>query len=126
MSFKQNGRVASGSRLCASVLCTALLMGSGSVQAQSAAAKAAGGYRLSQAEMEEIASRTKLPHRIFYGRPSTGPDAAWFDAVKRGDLATVKAMVAKGQKLEAQDVGSLGQTALGWLPLLVTKTWWII
>ena len=54
MSFKQNGRVASGSRLCASVLCTALLMGSGSVQAQSAAAKAAGGYRLSQAEMEEI------------------------------------------------------------------------
>ena len=114
MSFKQNGRVASGSRLCASVLCTALLMGSGSVQAQSAAAKAAGGYRLSQAEMEEIASRTKLPHRIFYGRPSTGPDAAWFDAVKRGDLATVKAMVAKGQKLEAQDVGSLGQTALGW------------
>lgn len=48
------------------------------------------------------------------------------DAVKRGDLATVKAMVAKGQKTEAQDVGSLGNR-FGWAAsLLVTKTWWII
>lgn len=78
------------------------------------AGPAQAGWRLSQAQMEDIASRRKLPHRIFYARPSAGPDAAWFDAVKRGDLATVRAMVAKGQNLEAKDVGSLGQTALGW------------
>ncbi|MDO5057051.1 MAG: ankyrin repeat domain-containing protein [Lautropia sp.] len=71
-------------------------------------------FRYSRAEMEDIANANKLSWRIFYDRPSTGPDAAWFDAVKRGDLATVRQMVAQGQNIEARDEASLGQTALGW------------
>lgn len=82
--------------------------------APSTAAPAAGGWRLTQAQMEEIANAKKLPHRIFYGKPSTGPDAAWFDAVKRGDTATVKRMLDAGQNIEAKDEASQGQTALGW------------
>ncbi|WP_171973741.1 ankyrin repeat domain-containing protein, partial [Wohlfahrtiimonas larvae] len=39
---------------------------------------------------------------------------AWFDAVKQGDLETVKQMVDAGQIIEVKDVGSLNQTALGW------------
>lgn len=71
-------------------------------------------FRLSFAEMYQLANPGFLPHRIFYSAPSTGPDAAWFDAVKQGDLEDVKAMVGKGQDLEAKDEDLLGQTALGW------------
>ena len=72
------------------------------------------GFRLGSAEMHDIASANKLPHRVFYTKPSTGEHAAWFDAVKRGDLGSMKQMVANGQNIEAQDTGSLNQTALGW------------
>ncbi|WFF38289.1 ankyrin repeat domain-containing protein [Moraxella nasibovis] len=71
-------------------------------------------FRFSHEENVDIANPNKLSWRVFYDKPSTGPDAAWFDAVKKGDLATVKYMVENGQNLEAKDVGSLEQTALGW------------
>lgn len=51
---------------------------------------------------------------FFYDKPSSGANAAWFDAVKKGDLAKVKTMLAAGQDIEAKDEASLGQTALGW------------
>lgn len=70
-------------------------------------------YRLDYSEMRDIADGKKLSHRVFY-TPSIGPDAAWFDAVKKGDLETVKKMHKKGQNLEAKDSASLDQTALGW------------
>lgn len=76
--------------------------------------ESAAGFRFSPEEMHDIANPNKLAWRIFYDKPSEGPDAAWFDAVKRGDLASVKTMVEKGQNLEAKDEASLGQTALGW------------
>lgn len=69
--------------------------------------------RLTWAEMQDIANENKLSHRLFY-KPSSGPDAAWFDAVKKGDLATIKKMVEGGQNIEALDTASLNQTALGW------------
>lgn len=72
------------------------------------------GFRYSDAENYDIANENKLSWRVFYDKPSTGPDAEWFDAVKRGDLPTVKYMVENGQDIEAKDVGSLEQTALGW------------
>lgn len=72
------------------------------------------GFRFSNAENMDIANKDKLAWRVFYEKPSTGIDAKWFDAVKRGDLATVKYMVKNGQDLEAKDTGSLDQTALGW------------
>ena len=71
-------------------------------------------FRMDYSEMVDIANPTKLSHRIFYTKPSEGPDAKWFDAVKQGDLATIKTMVEKGQNIEAKDTASLGQTALGW------------
>lgn len=71
-------------------------------------------FRFDIVEMQDIASPTKLKHRIFYEAPSTGENAAWFDAVKQGDLALVKSMVENGQELEVKDTGSLDQTALGW------------
>lgn len=71
-------------------------------------------FRYDIIEMQDIASPTKLKHRIFYAESSTGPDAAWFDVVKQGNLALVKEMVANGQNIEAKDTGSLDQTALGW------------
>ncbi|WP_227430505.1 ankyrin repeat domain-containing protein [Psychrobacter sp. I-STPA6b] len=71
-------------------------------------------FRFSDAENFDIANPNRLSHRIFYNKPSTGADAAWFDAVKRGDLDTVKYMVENGQDIEAKDTGSLDQTALGW------------
>lgn len=71
-------------------------------------------FRLDYAEMVDLANDNKLPHRNFYAKPSEGPDAAWFDAVKQGDLETVKQMVDAGQIIEVKDVGSLNQTALGW------------
>ena len=79
-----------------------------------AGARPVTDWRFSRAEMEDIASPTKLKWRVFYTKPSSGPDAAWFDAVKRGDLATVKKMVEQGQDIEAKDDAELGQTALGW------------
>lgn len=81
---------------------------------QAASAQGYKGFRFSLEEMQDIANPKKLSWRIFYEKPSEGPDAAWFDAVKRGDLAAVKKMVENGQNLEAKDEASLGQTALGW------------
>lgn len=72
------------------------------------------GFRYSDAENFDLANKNKLSWRIFYDKPSIGTDAKWFDAVKKGDLATVKYMVDNGQDLEAKDTGSLNQTALGW------------
>lgn len=74
----------------------------------------APNFRFSLPEMQDIANENKLKWRIFYDKPSTGKNAIWFDAVKRGDLATVKYMVEHGQDIEAKDTGSLDQTALGW------------
>lgn len=71
-------------------------------------------YRFSAAENADIANKDKLSYRMFYVEPSTGADAKWFDAIKKGDLATVKYMVNNGQNLEAKDKGNLNQTALGW------------
>lgn len=71
-------------------------------------------FRLDYSEMVEIANPDRLAWRMFYDKPSEGPDAAWFDAVKQGDLATVKSMVENGQNIEVKDEASLGQTALGW------------
>ncbi|PJG58626.1 ankyrin repeat domain-containing protein [Aeromonas cavernicola] len=71
-------------------------------------------YRLSYDEMFSIANSHVLPHRIFY-YPSVGENAEWFDAVKKGNLDKVKAMVEAGQSLEVKDTKSgRGQTALGW------------
>ncbi|BCX79725.1 ankyrin repeat domain-containing protein [Campylobacter sp. 19-13652] len=72
------------------------------------------GFRLSVSEMNELANPSRLSWRIFYDKPSSGANAAWFDAVKKGDLAKVKTMLAAGQDIEAKDEASLGQTALGW------------
>ena len=69
--------------------------------------------RLTWEQMQDIASDTKLSHRIFY-KPSSGPNAAWFDAVKKGDLPAIKKMVEAGQNIEVVDSASLNQTALGW------------
>lgn len=71
-------------------------------------------YRWSLDEMQKIANTKLLPHRIFYQKPSVGPDAIWFDAVKQGNLDLIKLMVNKGQDIEVKDEASLGQTALGW------------
>ncbi|MCW9699325.1 MULTISPECIES: ankyrin repeat domain-containing protein [unclassified Avibacterium] len=71
-------------------------------------------FRISAEEMHDIANPNKLAWRIFYTEPSKGENAHWFDAVKQGNLAEIKAMVEKGQDLEVKDTGSLGQTALGW------------
>lgn len=71
-------------------------------------------FRLDYTEMVDLANENKLAWRDFYTKPSEGPDAAWFDAVKQGDLETVKKMVDNGQIIEVKDVGSLNQTALGW------------
>jgi len=71
-------------------------------------------FKMDYSEMVDIANPTRLSHRIFYTQPSQGPDAKWFDAVKQGDLATIKTMVENGQNIEAKDNASLGQTALGW------------
>lgn len=71
-------------------------------------------FRFSAQKMNEIANKNRLSWRIFYDKPSVGKDAAWFDAVKKGDLDTVKKMLKQGQDIEAKDEASLGQTALGW------------
>lgn len=71
-------------------------------------------FKYDYAQMVELANPSRLPHRIFYAAPSQGENAAWFDAVKRGDLALVQQMVRDGQDIEAKDTGSLDQTALGW------------
>ena len=85
-----------------------------SVQVVQTAPTPQAGFRFSDAENFDIANKDKLSYRNFYAKPSEGVDAKWFDAVKRGDLPTVKYMVANGQNLEAKDTGSLDQTALGW------------
>lgn len=72
------------------------------------------GYRFSAADNFDIVNKDKLSYRDFYSEPSKGADAKWFDAVKKGDLATVKYMVNNGRDLEAKDTGNLDQTALGW------------
>lgn len=114
-------------KLSASVLMSAMLL-SGcsnmntnadmSVQSQAQIAKSAPKpqikFRFSNDENMDIVNENRLSYRDFYSKASTGADAAWFDAVKRGDLATVKYMVENGQDLEAKDTGNLDQTALGW------------
>lgn len=97
-------------------LLTACVSGQTPDHAQNSQTKPAPAqnFRFSDAENFDIANENKLAWRVFYDKPSTGPDAAWFDAVKRGDLPTVKYMVQNGQNIEAKDVGSLEQTALGW------------
>jgi uncharacterized protein len=70
-------------------------------------------YRMNYRDMRTIANERLLPQRIFY-TPSSGPDAKWFDAVKKGDLASVRQMLEHGQNIEARDDAMLGQTALGW------------
>ncbi|MDO4696911.1 MAG: ankyrin repeat domain-containing protein [Neisseria sp.] len=97
----------------AAVLSASVLSACAHQQPQEAA-QIAQTFRFSQAEMHDIANPKKLSWRIFYAKPSEGADAVWFDAVKRGDLPTVRRMVEKGQNLEAKDEASLGQTALGW------------
>lgn len=84
------------------------------MQTSSGAPAPQTGFRFSEAENYDIANENRLSYRIFYKEPSTGKHAKWFDAVKRGDLATVKYMVANGQDIEAKDTASLNQTALGW------------
>jgi ankyrin repeat protein len=84
------------------------------VQLSQTAPTPQAGYRFSAAENADIANKDKLSYRNFYAQPSKGADAKWFDAVKKGDLATVKYMVANGQDLEVKDTGNLDQTALGW------------
>lgn len=71
-------------------------------------------FRYSTEEMHDIANPDKLAWRVFYDKPSTGPDSAWFDAVKQGNLEKIRQMVDAGQNIEAKDEDSLGQTALGW------------
>lgn len=72
-------------------------------------------FRYSYQYMYETANPNTLRHRIFYKEPSKGPDAAWFDAVKRGNFKLVKDMLeANSRLLEAKDIAALGQTALGW------------
>ncbi|WP_155296945.1 hypothetical protein [Serratia marcescens] len=51
-------------------------------------------FRYSFNEMYRIANPSLLQHRTLYAAPSTGPDAAWFDAVKQGNLALVKTIMA--------------------------------
>lgn len=82
--------------------------------APAAKGQSAIGFRLSQAQMQDIVNPKKLAYRNFYSKPSTGPHAAWFDAVKRGDTAAVRRMLDGGQDIEAKDKAVLGQTALGW------------
>ena len=71
-------------------------------------------FEMDYKEMIELANPNRLQWRMFYTAPSEGPDAAWFDAVKQGNLDQVKKMVKEGQNIEAKDEASLGQTALGW------------
>lgn len=71
-------------------------------------------FKMDYTDMIETANPNVLGWRMFYTKPSTGPDAQWFDAVKQGNLELVKEMVAKGQNIEAKDEAALGQTALGW------------
>lgn len=66
-------------------------------QVSQAASVLQTGFRFSDAENFDIANKDKLSYRIFYKEPSKGADAKWFDAVKRGDLATVKYMVTHGK-----------------------------
>lgn len=113
--FKQTGLSLGALMVAASMLQGCAADGHALTPVSSGADQASpAGFRLSQEEMFDIANPDKLSWRIFYDKPSQGPDAAWFDAVKRGDLGTVKRMVAEGQPLEAKDEASLGQTALGW------------
>ncbi|MDO5101418.1 MAG: ankyrin repeat domain-containing protein [Lautropia sp.] len=72
------------------------------------------GFRFSLPEMIDIVNPKKLKNRMFYDKDSEGPDAAWFDAIKRGNTTKVREMIEAGQNLEAKDEASLGQTALGW------------
>ncbi len=71
-------------------------------------------YRLDYAEMVELANPNRLAFRVFYDKPSQGPYKEWFDAVKKGDLETVKKIVESGQYIDVTDEASAGQTALGW------------
>lgn len=99
---------------CSSLSTDSNMNKDGVIQASQAAPIAQTSYRFSAAENFDIANKDKLSYRIFYNEPTKGADAKWFDAIKHGDLATVKYMVNNGQDLEAKDTGNLDQTALGW------------
>ena len=71
-------------------------------------------FKMDYTDMIEVANPAILGWRMFYNKPSSGPDAKWFDAVKQGNLDLVKQMVKEGQNIEAKDEAALGQTALGW------------
>lgn len=71
-------------------------------------------FKKDYADMIETANPTLLSWRMFYLKPSTGPNAEWFDAVKQGNLQRVKELLEGGQDIEAKDQDALGQTALGW------------
>lgn len=95
--------------------CVLFLSGVYSLQAQGDSVKVdLSKYRLSLDEMQKVANHKLLPHRIFYEKPSVGPDSLWFDAVKQGNLPLMIEMLDNGQDMEAKDEASLGQTALGW------------
>jgi len=71
-------------------------------------------FKKDYADMIETANPNILGWRIFYTKPSEGPHAKWFDAVKQGNLKRMKEMVKNGQNIEVKDEAALGQTALGW------------
>lgn len=73
--------------------------------------------RFTYQQMTNLASPSRLSHRIFY-KPSKGANALWFDAIKKGELALIKEMIQKGQNIEVKDTASLGQTALLWAAFL--------
>lgn len=94
---------------------TLVALGSFGAQGQENGAQAdLSKFRYGVETMRKISNPGLLGHRNFYDRASVGPDAAWFDAVKQGNLAEVERRVQAGQDLEAKDEASLGQTALGW------------
>lgn len=99
---------------CSSVSANNTVDNSGMIKETQVAPVPQAEFRYSDTENFDIANEAKLSWRVFYDKPSTGTDAKWFDAVKRGDLATVEYMVNNAQDLEAKDTGSLNQTALGW------------
>lgn len=104
-------------KIIVGALLSAILMACNAPTSQTSpetVAESQNGWRFTRAEMEDIANPNKLKWRIFYEKPSEGKDAAWFDAVKRGNLAQIKQMVENGQNIEAKDEAALGQTALGW------------
>lgn len=98
----------------ASALCLSATVMANPVVLNSANPDGYQHFKMDYDEMIEVANPARLGWRMFYAKPSEGPDAAWFDAVKQGNIDLVKEMVEKGQNIEVKDEAALGQTALGW------------